>query len=187
MRRAWRKRRRIWCGKQSRRKRMSVLETERLSLRQLTTDDTAFIVDLLNQPSFIRNIGDRGVRNPDDAVRYLENGPLASYQKNGFGLYGVVLKDTGALIGMCGLIRRDGLDAVDIGYAFLPPYWSKGYAYEAASAVMADGLNRLGLKRIVAIVSPDNQGSIRVLEKLGLRFERMIRLPDDTEDIKLFS
>lgn len=165
---------------------MKILETERLSLRPLTTDDAEFILELVNEPSFIRNIGDRNVRTMDDACAYIMNGPVASYARNGFGLYLVQLKETGESIGMCGLIKRDGLDDVDIGYALLPRYWSKGYAVEAARATMAYGREVIGLKRLVAIVDPANEGSIRVLEKIGLRYERMVRLSADDIDLKLF-
>ncbi len=165
---------------------MKILETERLILRQLTTDDSVFILELLNDPSFIRNIGDRNVRTIDDACSYILNGPVASYAKNGFGLYLVLLKETNESIGMCGLIKREGLEDVDIGYALLPAFWSKGYAVEAARAAMAYGKDVIGLKRLVAIVDPANEGSIRVLEKIGLRYEKMVRLSADDIDLKLF-
>ena len=165
---------------------MTVLETERLILRQLTQDDAEFIFELLNEPSWIQNIGDRHIRTLDDARAYIVNGPVASYAKNGFGLYLIVLKEANESIGMCGLIRREGLEDVDIGYALLPRYWSNGYAVEAAQAVKEYAKNVVGLKRIVAIVDPANQGSIRVLEKIGLRYEKMIRLSADDIDLKLF-
>ena len=165
---------------------MTVLETERLLLCQLSTEDAGFILELLNEPSFIRNIGDRGVRTIEGANAYILNGPVASYAKNGFGLYLVKLKETDESIGMCGLIKRDTLEDVDIGYAFLPRFWSKGYAVESAQAVKEYAKNTIGLKRIVAIVDPENQGSIRVLEKIGLQFEKMVRLSEDDIDLKLF-
>ena len=165
---------------------MKILETERLLLRQLTSDDAEFILELVNDPSFIQNIGDRNVRTLDDACSYILNGPVASYDRNGFGLYLVALKETGESIGMCGLIRRDGLDDVDIGYALLPKFWSKGYAVEAARAVKGYAKSEIGLNRIVAIVDPANQGSIRVLEKIGLHYEKMVRLSADDIDLKLF-
>jgi RimJ/RimL family protein N-acetyltransferase len=165
---------------------MKVLETERLSLRHLTPKDADFILELVNEPAFLQNIGDRGVRTAADARRYIEDGPVASYARNGFGLYLVELKEAGVPIGMCGLIKRDVLEDVDIGYAFLKRFWSKGYAYEAASAVLDYGYHVLGLKRIVAITAPDNVGSVRVLEKIGLRFERIINLPTIGGESKLF-
>ena len=165
---------------------MKVLETGRLILRQFTGDDAPFILQLVNEPSFIQNIGDRGVRSLDDAKLYIENGPIASYARNGFGLYLVQLKETGEPMGMCGLIKRPALEDVDIGYAFLPKFWAKGYAIESALAAR-DQARSLGLKRLVAIINPDNEGSIRVAEKLGMSFERMIRLSADDIEIKLFA
>lgn len=165
---------------------MTILETERLLLRQLETDDASFILELLNEPSFIQNIGDRNVRTLEDACAYIVNGPVKSYERNGFGLYLVALKDTNESIGMCGLIRREGLEDVDIGYALFPKFWSKGYAVEAALAVKEYARDVIGLKRIVAIVDPANDSSIRVLEKLGLKFEQMVRLSSDDIELKLF-
>jgi ribosomal-protein-alanine N-acetyltransferase len=165
---------------------LTVLETERLLLCQLSTEDADFILELLNEPSFIRNIGDRGVRTIEGANSYILNGPVASYAKNGFGLYLVKLQETDESIGMCGLIKRDTLEDVDIGYAFLPKFWSKGYAVESAQAVKEYAKNTIGLNRIVAIVDPQNEGSIRVLEKIGLQFEKMVRLSEDDIDLKLF-
>ena len=165
---------------------MTVLETDRLLLRKLTADDAEFILDLLNQPSFLRYIGDKGVRTTEDAIRYIETGPQASYVRFGFGLYLVELRESGVSIGMCGLLKRDSLPDVDVGFAFLPGYWSQGYAFEAAEAVMSYGREVHGLKRIVAITSLDNAASIRLLEKVGLRFERLIKLGDDQEEVRLF-
>jgi RimJ/RimL family protein N-acetyltransferase len=166
---------------------MNLIETESLSLREFSTDDTDFIIELLNDPDFIRNIADRGVRTTADACAYIENRLIASYHKFGFGLYRVTLKASGEPIGMCGLVKRDGLEDVDIGFAFLPAFRGKGYAYEAAAAVMEYARDTLGLTRIVGITLPDNHGSIRVLEKLGMRFEKLIKLPGDDEEIKLFT
>jgi RimJ/RimL family protein N-acetyltransferase len=165
---------------------LKVLETDRLIVRWLTPEDAEFILRLVNEPSWVRFIGNKGVRTIEDARAYILRGPVEMYARLGFGLYLVELKAEGVSIGMCGLIKRDALEDVDIGFAFLPKYWGKGYAYEAASAVMAYGANVLGLKRIVAITSVDNDSSIRLLEKLGLRFERMVKLSDDAEEIKLF-
>lgn len=179
-----------WLQTEERRSRilsLKVLETERLLLHRFSLEDAGFIFELLNEPSFIQNIGDRGVRKLADASSYIQNGPIASYAKNGFGLYLVVLKETNESIGMCGLIKRDSLEDVDIGYAFLPKFWSKGYAVEAARAVKAYAKDVIGLKRMVAIVDPRNEGSIRVLEKIGLRFERMVRLSEDDIELKLFA
>lgn len=166
---------------------MTILETERLTLRKITLDDAAFMLDLLNQPSFIQFIGDRGVRTLDDARRIIEDRYLTAYERLGFGIYLTLLRGTSIPIGICGLVKRDGLDDMDIGYAFLPQYWSKGYASEAASAVLTYARSTLGMKRILGITIPGNTSSIRVLEKIGLKFERMIRLPGEETDLKLFS
>jgi RimJ/RimL family protein N-acetyltransferase len=166
---------------------MQVLETERLTLRQLELGDAAFILELLNEPAFIENIADKGVRSLDDARAYLASGPLASYARHGFGLWLVALKETGTPVGFCGLIQREGLDSPDVGYAFLARHWSRGYAVEAASATVAYGFSELGLDRIVAITAPDNRRSIQVLERIGLRFEKMIELPQHGGASRLFS
>lgn len=165
---------------------MIVLETERLTLRHLCEDDAAFILALLNEPSFLQFIGDKGVRTLEDARIYILKGPVDMYSRLGFGLYMTELKDGNIPLGMCGLIKRDALEDVDIGFAFLPEFWGKGYAYEASAAVLDHGKEALGLKRIVAITSPDNQASGRLLEKLGLRFEQMICLSEGAEEVRLF-
>ncbi|HEX8250471.1 MAG TPA: GNAT family N-acetyltransferase [Pyrinomonadaceae bacterium] len=166
---------------------MKIIETERLSLRRITDEDAEFIFELVNEPGWIQNIGDRNVRTIDDARRYIADKLAASYERFGFGLYLVELKESGAAAGMCGLVKRDSLEDVDIGFAFLERFWSKGYAFESASAVLDYAQNALGLKRIVAIVSPGNHGSVKVLEKINLQFERMIKMPGDDEEIKFFA
>jgi ribosomal-protein-alanine N-acetyltransferase len=166
---------------------VNVLQTERLNLRRMSLDDAEFIVELLNDPAFLRFVGDKGVRTPADARQYLLTGPLDSYERHGFGLWLVELEGSKTPIGMCGLLKRDSLSDVDIGFAFLPPYRSKGYAFESAAAVMNYGRNVLGLRRIVAITNEDNADSIRVLEKIGMSFDRMIRLSDDGPEIRLLA
>jgi RimJ/RimL family protein N-acetyltransferase len=162
------------------------IATARLTLRRLTEDDAEFIVGLLNEPSFLQFIGDRGVRTLEDARAYILKGPIASYERFGFGLLLVTRNEDGAPIGMCGLLKRDALDDVDVGFAFRPAYWARGYAVEAASAVIAHGKATFGLTRVAAITQPDNAGSIRVLEKLGLRFKRMVTMPGESKEIQLF-
>jgi len=150
-----------------------MLETTRLSLRLFAPDDAPFILRLLNEPSFLQHIGDKGVRDLEGAQGYLTNGPLASYARHGHGLMAVVLKATGEPIGMCGLLKRDNLDHPDLGYAFLPEFWSKGYAMEAAKATLDHGAKVLGFRTILAIVSQGNAASIKLLEKLGFAFVRL--------------
>jgi RimJ/RimL family protein N-acetyltransferase len=160
---------------------MTALQTERLIIRRLTDADAPFILTLLNEPSFLQYIGDKKVRNLDDARQYIRTGPAASYERHGFGLCLVQLKDSLTPIGMCGLLKRDELPDPDVGFAFVPDFWNKGFAFEAASAVLRDGRERLRLTRILAIVNPDNDASIKLLQKLGLKFERL------KDDVKVFA
>jgi RimJ/RimL family protein N-acetyltransferase len=163
-----------------------VIRTSRLDLRGLDFRDAEFILELLNEAGFIRFIGDKGVRTLADARDYILQGPMDSYARNGFGLYAACLHD-GTPIGICGLVKRQGLDDPDVGFAFLSRYWFSGYAVESAAAVLAHARDSLRLARVVAITSPDNWSSIAVLEKIGLQFERMIRLVDHSPELKLFA
>lgn len=163
------------------------LRSERLSLRQLCPDDAPFMLALLNDADFLRNIGDRGVRSLEQARQYIIDGAMASYREHGFGLWGVIPDGIDHCVGICGLIRREHLDDVDIGFAFLPDARGKGYALEASQACMDFGRAEIGLRRIIAITSQDNPPSARLLEKIGLRFERLIRLADDTEELRLYA
>lgn len=165
---------------------MTIRETERLLLRRLAPTDDEFILELLNDPDFLRNIGDKGVRTLSDARDYVANGPAASYARFGFGLDLVVRRADGAPLGICGLIKRDALDDVDLGFAFLPQHRSQGYAMEAAGAVLAQAREELALPRLAAITIPANAPSIRLLERLGFRFERMIRLSEEDGELRLF-
>ncbi len=172
---------------------MKILETERLILREVVESDDEFILDLLNQPSFIKYIGDRNVRTLEQSREFIESRYRKSYAEHGFGLYAVELKSqitnpkSQILIGICGFVRRDTLPDVDIGFAFLPQFERKGYAFESASAVMNYGRAVLGLKRVVAITTEDNESSGRLLEKIGFKFEGLITQPHDAEELKLFS
>lgn len=166
---------------------MFSIQTERLVLEHFGHGDAPFIVSLLNQPSFLANIGDKGVRDAADAKRYLDQGPLASYRRHGFGLFRVSLRDTLQVVGMCGLIRRDTLDDVDLGYAFLPGFWGRGYAEEAARASLNYGLDELRLPRVVAVITPGNVPSVRVVEKLGMTFRKKVCLGPEEDVIDLYS
>jgi RimJ/RimL family protein N-acetyltransferase len=163
-----------------------VLETDRLILRLLVTDDAPFILQLVNDPDWLRYIGDKGVHNLDDARAYIENGPMAMYERVGFGLFCVELKAVGTPIGMCGLIKRDTLPDVDIGFAFLPQFRANGYGREAARATLDYGRDVVGLKRIIAITSPDNEASGRLLEAVGLRFERSFDISPEDRSVRLY-
>jgi RimJ/RimL family protein N-acetyltransferase len=162
------------------------IETPRLVLRRFVFDDAPQIVGLLTQPSFLKNIGDRGVRNVEDAHRYLREGPMAMYEQYGFGLWHVSRRSDGEFVGMCGLLKRDILPDADIGYAYLPEHWGQGYAFEAARAALDLGVSRFGLKRLIGVVSDHNAASIRVLEKLGMRFERMFPMRADEPEVRLY-
>jgi len=146
---------------------VAIVETSRLRLRELTEADAAFALALLNDPDFLAHIGDKGVRTLEDAVGYLRSGPLASYAAHGHGLWAVESRADGALLGMSGLLRRDWLDAPDLGYAFLPAARGQGIASEAARAVLDVAKSRFAMPRVVAIVSPANVASIRLLEGVG--------------------
>lgn len=166
---------------------MIVLETERLRLRWLTAGDAPFILELLNDPDWLRHIGDRGVRNLDDARSYIAEGPVTMYREHGCGLYAVDRRVSGATVGLCGVLCRETLDDPDIGFAFLPGYRGRGYAYESAAAVLGYARSVLGMGRIVAVVSPHNDASVKLLKRLGLRFERSLRLDDGKESLQLFT
>jgi RimJ/RimL family protein N-acetyltransferase len=165
---------------------MSIIESQRLVLRELELKDAPFILQLLNEASFMRFIGDKGVRTLADARDYIDKGPGDSYRRFGFGLYLTSLRDSGIAIGICGLVKRETLPDADVGFAFLPQYRSKGYATESAAAVLAHARQSLRLDRIVAITSLDNHASVAVLEKIGLVFERTVRLSADGPELKLF-
>ena len=163
------------------------LRTPRLRLRELTAADAPFILALLNDPAWIRFIGDRGVRSIEDAEAYIDRGPRASYALHGFGLDIVTLTASGTPIGICGLLKRASLPEPDLGFAFLPGYRSQGYAFEAASAVRDFARGNLQLSSLIAIVHPANRASIRLLEKLGFVFERMMTMPGDDHEVKRFA
>jgi RimJ/RimL family protein N-acetyltransferase len=161
---------------------MKTIKTSRLQVREFNHTDAESIIKLLNEPSFIENIGDKGVKNKQDAINYLDDGPIASYKKFGFGLCMVeLLTEANSIksvvpIGVCGLIKREELDDVDIGYAFLPDYCGKGYAQESAIAVLDMAKNKFSLKRVVAITKVENQSSEKLLIKLGFHYDKRLAL-----------
>lgn len=164
-----------------------VLETERLVLRELTGDDAEFILGLLNQPSFLRFVGDKGIRTVSDARAWIETGPRANYRRHGYGLNLVTLREVAEPIGICGLVNREWLEDPDIGFSLLPDYWSQGYAYEASSAVLRQAATVYRLGRILAITNHDNRSSVHLLEKLGFSFLKYVRTPDQNEELSLWS
>jgi RimJ/RimL family protein N-acetyltransferase len=166
---------------------MTTLRTRRLVLGELSFDDAEFIIELLNDESFVRFIGDKGVRTVADAHEYLRSGPMDSYRRHGFGLFLVRRVSDGERVGICGLLQRSGLDHPDVGFALLPDFRCHGYGYEAAAAVLDHARSGLGLRCIFGITDPDNSVSIRLLEKAGFGFERRMRLSADAAEISLYS
>ena len=164
----------------------AVIETPRLRLREFTLGDAPFVLELLNDPAFLNNVGDRGVRTIADAEKYITDKLLRNYRDHGFGLYVMELKESGDGIGTCGLVQRDYLDVPDIGFSVLEPFTRRGYTFEAASAVLGWARNALHLTRIVAVTRASNTVTHRLLEKLGLRFERRIEIPGATAEWLLF-
>jgi [ribosomal protein S5]-alanine N-acetyltransferase len=163
-----------------------VLETDRLKLRELIFQDALFIIELLNSPGWLQYIGDRGVQSEDQAQMYIQNGPIKSYLDNGFGLYLVYEKSSGLPVGLCGLIKRETLDHPDLGFAFLPEYMGKGYAFEAAKGVLEYAKSNLILNEIVAIVQSNNTSSIRLLNKLGFKFIGYFMHSDGKDKLELY-
>ena len=166
---------------------MNIIETDRLIICRLSEGDSEFILELLNSPGWLKFIGNKNVKTKTDAASYIINGPLKSYEVNGFGLYLLKLKDLSTPVGICGLIKRDTLENIDIGFALLPEYEGNGYAFEAAEAVLKHAKRDLVINKIVAIADKDNVNSIRLLEKAGLTFEKNILFKEDDKELMLFS
>ena len=165
---------------------MLVTKSSRLRLRHIEIDDAGFILGLLNDPEFSRFVGDKNVRDLDTAQDYIRQGPVASYKNFGFGLYLVELIDSGEPIGICGLLKRNFLDHADLGFALMPAYCGHGYAFEAAQATIEFARNALGLKQIIAFSVPDNIRSTKLLDRLGMQFDKIMTLPVTEKDVKLF-
>lgn len=165
-----------------------IAETSRLIIRQLSSADAAFVLALTNEPSTIENIGDKGLRSVADAQRFISTGPWTQHQKPGYGQFAIELKQSGKLIGVCGILYRIKLDLTDVGFALMPQYWRQGFAFEAASAVMHYGHSVLGIGNIVGLTSQTNVASINLLKKLGMRFETMVSMSDDgVEDVRVYA
>ncbi len=163
-----------------------IFKTERLTFRQFDLSDTDFIIELVNSEGWIKFIGERNIKTTEAATAYLQNGPIKSYEDNGYGLSMVILTATNEPIGMCGILKRANLDHPDIGFAFLDQFMGKGYAFEIASAVLSYAKETLNIDTILAITDPVNVSSIRLLEKIGLHFEKIFTFPDGTEKLMLF-
>ena len=160
------------------------MANEHIYLSRFTGADAAFILELLNTPGWMQQIGDRGIKNEGDALVYIRNGPCSSYEKNGFGLMAVRLSQNDTPIGMCGLIKRDTLDHADLGFALLPEYEGKGYAYEAAKVTLQEA-SSLGMQKLLAITLPTNQRSVSLLKRMGFILEKMIVMPGGDEELML--
>jgi ribosomal-protein-alanine N-acetyltransferase len=165
---------------------MNIIETERLLIREIVEDDAPFINALLNSPGFLKYIGDRGVRSDDDARSFIQERLRKSYEVNGYGLYAVLLKADSTPVGMCGFVRRDTLPGPDLGFAFLPEFEGKGFGTESSIRMLEYGRNELKFDDLYAITTPDNTGSIKLLEKLGFAFDKTIDMPNG-ETLKRFS
>ena len=164
-----------------------ITESERLILREIEQADGEFILELLNDPAWIRFVGDRNLRSVADAHEFIRTRFEPAYREHGIGLWLVLEKATGASIGICGLVNRAGMDDIDLGYALLPQHRGQGYAFEAASASLQYGYDRLGLSRIVAMTSPQNTSSCGLLERLGFQYERRVVLPGEQEELLLYA
>jgi len=164
-----------------------ILETERLVIREFNLNDAEFIIQLVNNPTWIKFIGDRGVKTTEDAEKYLISGPLKSYAKYGYGLWAVIEKESKKPVGMCGLLKRDYLEYPDIGFAMMPEFAGNGFGYESAKATIDYAKNSLQLNILSAITVSHNVNSINLLNKLGLEFEKNIRIPNDKEELMLFN
>jgi [ribosomal protein S5]-alanine N-acetyltransferase len=162
------------------------VETERLLLREFTLADAPYMLRQLNEPSFIENIADRGVRTLQQAEAYLQNGAMTSYQRNGYGFWAVIEKSSRQIIGMCGLVKRDNLPHPDLGYAFLPEYFGHGLAFEATRACITAARQDFGIQRLLAIVNPGNHPSRRLLDKLGFAFNGMHAIYAGEPDLCLY-
>ncbi len=164
-----------------------IIETERLRLREFDHSDSDLIFELLNSPGWLKYIGNRSIADIEDAANYIEAKLQKGYRDSGFGFYLVELKATGEKTGMCGIVKREGLDDIDLGFALLPKFENKGYAFESSMAVIQYAKNVLNIKKLAAITLPSNIASIRVLEKIGMKFEKRIYIPGDPEELLLYS
>ena len=164
-----------------------ILETENLILREFTENDAAFIIELVNSEGWLKYIGDKNIKTDAQAKEYLLNGPIKSYAQNGYGLAMVELKNDKTPIGMCGIINRETLDHPDIGFAFLPDFANKGFGYEIASKTLQYATGELGIDKVLAITVPENNASIKLLEKIGMTFQKRFNFQNDNTELLLYS
>jgi ribosomal-protein-alanine N-acetyltransferase len=164
-----------------------LIETERLTMRRITPHDADLMLAVWNDPAFVRYVGDRGIRTIEQAAKAIEEGAMRLFSEHGFGPYRMALKTDDTAVGICGIFAREGMDEPDLGFSVLPEFCKRGFAYESAVAVIRHARVDLKLPRLTAIVSPENAASVGLIEKLGLQFERMIRLPGENSDISLYA
>ena len=167
-------------------KKYKSFETERLILKPTTEADSSFIYELVNTPKWIKNIGDRNVNSNEDAANYIKNKITPQLEKLGFSNYTVIRKSDGIKLGTCGLYDRDGLDGIDIGFAFLPQFEKKGYAFESTSKLIEVAISDFKIKEIIGITTKENIASQKLLNKIGLKFEKMVNIPNDDEELLLY-
>ena len=164
-------------------KKLTHLETERLTMRPMSAEDAEFILELYNSPKFIEFIGDRNIKTREDAEKYITEKFLLQHEKLGFGNYLIIRKSDGCKVGSVGIFEREGLDVHDIGFSFLPEYEGKGFGFESASELLATAVEEFKLKNISAITTKTNFSSQKLIEKLGLKFQKMVKLPNDDEEL----
>ncbi len=162
-------------------------ETERLILQPTTSADAEFIFELVNTPKWLANIGDRNVKSVEDAKTYIKERMTPQLEKLGYGNYTLIRKVDNRKIGTCGLYNREGLEGIDIGFALLPDFENLGYGYESAAKLVEVGINEFQIKRISAITTKENIASQKLIEKLGLKYVNIIKIPDDEEELLLYS
>ena len=167
---------------------MQIAETKRLILSKITTNDAAFILELMNSPGWLKYIGDRNIKTVEAATVHIENNQLKCYKTYGFGYYKIQIKaENLKTIGTCGLLKRDELEHVDVGFSLLPNYHGKGYGFEAVTEIMNLAKSEFNMKRICAITLPINKPSIHLLEKLGLSYQKTVKPFDNDEELLLFA
>jgi RimJ/RimL family protein N-acetyltransferase len=165
---------------------MKILETERLNLRTIEADDAAFYYELVNDPTWLEFIGDKGIYSVGAARTAIVDGPMVMQKTYGHSLYVMERKSDGQPLGLCGLIKRDTLPDVDVGYAIRPAHFGQGYTYEAAVAVVAYARQQLRMRRLLGLTDPGNTNSISLLEKLGLRFVECKNLPPNDRTTNIY-
>ena len=166
---------------------MKIAETQRLILTKITEDDAPFILELMNTPGWLKFIGDRNIKTVSEARDYIKKNQLKCYEDYGFGYYKILLKSENLKpIGTSGLLKRDTLEHIDVGFSLLPNYYKKGYGFEAANTILNLAKTQFKIKTVCAITLPSNIASIRLLKKLGLSLKKEVKPFEDDETLLLF-